>query len=235
MSNQSYDFDLSVGIKELLDADSAAKVESQVKQQKQRMEEPIEIKMELDIGDAKKQIKDLQKEMTVAANNIKKIQNKKKELGKSDYIDAARYYSILDGNQRKIDQIISQLKSQGIAARAATKEYKELQSVLEEIGYVEKKKKTSNPRKKATSEVKQQTEAEREHVAAVEAAAEETKQIEKATKKATAEIERQTDAREKQIRTIEQVTSELEEERKKLKEIEDQQEKNDADRKKFER
>lgn len=235
MSNQSYDFDLSVGIKELLDADSAAKVESQVKQQKQRMEEPIEIKMELDIGDAKKQIKDLQKEMTVAANNIKKIQNKKKELGKSDYIDAARYYSILDGNQRKIDQTISQLKSQGIAVRATTREYKELQSVLEEIGYVEKKKKTSNPRKKATSEVKQQTEAEREHVAAVEAAAEETKQIEKATKKATAEIERQTDAREKQIRTIEQVTSELEEERKKLKEIEDQQEKNDADRKKFER
>ena len=235
MSNQSYDFDLSVGIKELLDADSAAKVESQVKQQKQRMEEPIEIKMELDIGDAKKQIKDLQKEMTVAANNIKKIQNKKKELSKSDYTDAARYYSILDDNQRKIDQIISQLKSQDVAVRATTKEYKELQSVLEEIGYVEKKKKTSNPRKKATSEVKQQTEAEREHVAAVEAAAEETKQIEKATKKATAEIERQTDAREKQIRTIEQVTSELEEERKKLKEIEDQQEKNDADRKKFER
>lgn len=235
MSNQSYDFDLSVGIKELLDADSAAKVESQVKQQKQRMEEPIEIKMELDIGDAKKQIKDLQKEMTVAANNIKKIQNKKKGLDKSDYIDAARYYSILDGNQRKIDQIISQLKSQGVAVRATTQEYKELQSVLEEIGYVEKKKKTSNPRKKATSEVKQQTEAEREHVAAIEAAAEETKQIEKATKKATAEIERQTDAREKQIRTIEQVTSELEEERKKLKEIEDQQKKNDADRKKFER
>ena len=235
MSNQSYDFDLSVGIKELLDADSAAKVESQVKQQKQRMEEPIEIKMELDIGDAKKQIKDLQKEMTVAANNIKKIQNKKKELSKSDYTDAARYYSILDDNQRKIDQIISQLKSQGVAVRATTQEYKKLQSVLEEIGYVEKKKKTSNPRKKATSEVKQQTEAEREHVAAVEAAAEETKQIEKATKKATAEIERQTDAREKQIRTIEQVTSELEEERKKLKEIEDQQNKNDADRKKFER
>lgn len=235
MSNQSYDFDLSVGIKELLDADSAAKVESQVKQQKQRMEEPIEIKMELDIGDAKKQIKDLQKEMTVAANNIKKIQNKKKELSKSDYTDAARYYSILDDNQRKIDQVISQLKSQGVAVRATTREYKKLQSVLEEIGYVEKKKKTSNPRKKATSEVKQQTEAEREHVAAVEAAAEETKQIEKATKKATAEIERQTDAREKQIRTIEQVTSELEEERKKLKEIEDQQEKNDADREKFER
>lgn len=235
MSNQSYDFDLSVGIKELLDADSAAKVESQVKQQKQRMEEPIEIKMELDIGDAKKQIKDLQKEMTVAANNIKKIQNKKKELSKSDYTDAARYYSILDDNQRKIDQVISQLKSQGVAVRATTWEYKKLQSVLEEIGYVEKKKKTSNPRKKATSEVKQQTEAEQEHVAAVEAAAEETKQIEKATKKATAEIERQTDAREKQIRTIEQVTSELEEERKKLKEIEDQQEKNDADREKFER
>lgn len=235
MSNQSYDFDLSVGIKEVFDPNYAAKVESQVKQHKQRMEEPIEIKMELDIGDAKKQIKDLQKEMTVAANNIKKIQNKKKELGKSDYTDAARYYSILDDNQRKIDQIISQLKSQGVAVRATTQEYKELQSVLEEIGYVEKKKKTSNPRKKATSEVKQQTEAEREHVAAVEAAAEETKQIEKATKKATAEIERQTDAREKQIRTIEQVTSELEEERKKLKEIEDQQEKNDADRKKFER
>lgn len=235
MGNQSYDFDLSVGIKEVLDPDCAAKVESQVKQHKQRMEEPIEIKMKLDVGDAKKQIKDLQKEMTVAANNIKKIQNKKKGLGKSDYTDAARYYSVLDGNQRKIDQIISQLKSQGVAVRATTREYKELQSVLEEIGYVEKKKKTSNPRKKATSEVKQQTEAEREHVAAVEAAAEETKQIEKATKKATAEIERQTDAREKQIRTIEQVTSELEEERKKLKEIEDQQEKNDADRKKFER
>lgn len=66
------------------------------------MEEPIEIKMELDIGDAKKQIKDFQKEMTVAANNIKKIQNKKKRLGKSDYTDAARYYSILDDNQRKI-------------------------------------------------------------------------------------------------------------------------------------
>jgi len=235
MSNQSYDFDLSVGIKEVLDPNYAAKVESQVEEHKRRMEEPIEIKMELDIGDAKKQIKDLQKEMTVAANNIKKIQNKKKRLGKSDYTDAARYYSILDDNQRKIDQIISQLKSQGVAVRATTQEYKKLQSVLEEIGYVEKKKKTSNPRKKATSEVKQQTEAEREHVAAVEAAAEETKQIEKATKKATAEIERQTDAREKQIRTIEQVTSELEEERKKLKEIEDQQEKNDADRKKFER
>jgi TP901 family phage tail tape measure protein len=235
MSNQSYDFDLSVGIKEVLDPKNAAKVESQVEEHKRRMEGPIEIKMELDIGDAKKQIKDLQKEMTVAANNIKKIQNKKKRLGKSDYTDAARYYSILDGNQRKIDQIISQLKSQGVAVRATTQEYKKLQSVLEEIGYVEKKKKTSNPRKKATSEVKQQTEAEREHVAAVEAAAEETKQIEKATKKATAEIERQTDAREKQIRTIEQVTSELEEERKKLKEIEDQQEKNDADREKFER
>ena len=235
MSNQSYDFDLSVGIKEVLDPKNAAKVESQVEEHKRRMERPIEIKMELDIGDAKKQIKDLQKEMTVAANNIKKIQNKKKRLSKSDYTDAARYYSILDDNQRKIDQIISQLKSQDVAVRATTKEYKELQSVLEEIGYVEKKKKTSNPRKKATSEVKQQTEAEREHVAAVEAAAEETKQIEKATKKATAEIERQTDAREKQIRTIEQVTSELEEERKKLKEIEDQQEKNDADRKKFER
>jgi TP901 family phage tail tape measure protein len=233
MSNQSYDFDLSVGIKELLDADSAAKVESQVKQQKQRMEEPIEIKMELDIGDAKKQIKDLQKEMTVAANNIKKIQNKKNELSKSDYTDAARYYGILDDNQRKIDQIISQLKSQGVAVRATTQEYKKLQSVLEEIGYVEKKKKTSNPRKKATSEVKQQTEAEREHVAAVEAAAEETKQIEKATKKATAEIERQTDAREKQIRTIEQVTSELEEERKKLKEIEDQQTINEEARRRF--
>lgn len=235
MSNQSYDFDLSVGIKEVLDPNYAAKAERQVEEHKRRMEEPIEIKMELDIGDAKKQIKDLQKEMTVAANNIKKIQNKKKRLGKSDYTDAARYYSILDDNQRKIDQIISQLKSQGVAVRATTQEYKKLQSVLEEIGYVEKKKKTSNPRKKATSEVKQQTEAEREHVAAVEAAAEETKQIEKATKKATAEIERQTDAREKQIRTIEQVTSELEEERKKLKEIEDQQEKNDADREKFER
>ena len=235
MSNQSYDFDLSVGIKEVLDPNYAAKVESQVEEHKRRMEEPIEIKMELDIGDAKKQIKDLQKEMTVAANNIKKIQSKKKRLCKSDYTDAARYYSILDGNQRKIDQIISQLKSQGVAVRATTQEYKELQSVLEEIGYVEKKKKTSTPRKKATSEVKQQTEAERGHVAAVEAAVEETKQIEKATKKATAEIERQTDAREKQIRTIEQVTSELEEERKKLKEIEDQQEKNDADRKKFER
>ena len=132
MGNQSYDFDLSVGIKEVLDPDYAAKAESQVKQHKQRMEEPIEIKMKLDVGDAKKQIKDLQKEMTVASNNIKKIQNKKKRLGKSDYTDAARYYSVLDGNQKKIDQIISQLKSQGVAVRATTREYKELQSVLEE-------------------------------------------------------------------------------------------------------
>lgn len=209
MSNQSYDFNLSVGIQEILDTDSAAKVESQVQKQKQRMEEPVEIKVELNIGDAKAQIKELQKEMTVAANNIQKIKNKKRGLGKSDYNDIAKYNDLLDSNQRKIDGIVAQLKSQGVAVRTTTKEYKALQSVLEEIGYVEKKKKTSAPRKNATSEVKQQTEAEKQHTKAAESAAEAIQKITDVSKQqadasmaAAQAADKQTDALKKQEKAI---------------------------------
>ena len=194
MSNQSYDFNLSVGIQEILDADSAARVESQVEKQKQRMEEPVEIKVELNIGDAKKQIKELQKEMTVAANNIKKIQSKKKGLGKSDYNDIAKYNSLLDSNQRKIDVIVGQLKSQGETVRSTTKEYKELQAALEDIGYVEKKKKTSAPRKQATSEVKKQTEAEKEHTKIAKDAVEATNDIIDASKEQAKSMQKDADA-----------------------------------------
>ena len=38
-----YEFDLSVGIQEVLDADAAKKVESQMEAQRARFEEPIEI------------------------------------------------------------------------------------------------------------------------------------------------------------------------------------------------
>ena len=164
MSNQSYDFNLSVGISELLDMDSAAKVESQVEQQKKRMEKPVEIKVNVDIGEAKQRIQELQKSMTIAANNIKKIRDKKSGLVKADYDALSRYNDALKDGQREINSLNEQLNLQGVKVKNNTKAYRELQDVLEEIGYVEKKKKTSAPRKQATSEVKKQTEAEKERV-----------------------------------------------------------------------
>ena len=49
-----YEFDLSVGIKEVLDADSAKKVESQIEDQKKRIEEPVEINVDVDSNAIKK-------------------------------------------------------------------------------------------------------------------------------------------------------------------------------------
>lgn len=233
MSNQSYDFNLSVGIKELLDADSAAKVESQIKQQKERIEEPVEIKVALDVGDARQQIKELQKEMTIAANNIKKLKNKKSGLSKEDYNAIARHNSVLDDNQRKINAIIDQLKAQGSTVRSTTKEYKELQAVLEDIGYVEKKKKTTTPRKQATSEVKQQIEAEKEHAQVAADVVQQTKNTEKAMKDAASQTKQQVDANKQYVRSLQDVQAELESERKKLKEIEGQQRRNDAAHERF--
>lgn len=49
-----YEFDLSVGIKEVLDADSAKKVEGQIEEQKKKLEEPVEIKVDVDSSAIKK-------------------------------------------------------------------------------------------------------------------------------------------------------------------------------------
>lgn len=156
--NQSYDFNLSVGITELLDMDSAAKVEDQIKKQKQKIEEPVEIKVELEVGPAKKQIKDLQKEMKAAALELKKL--KGKQINATNAQLYSTHHDTIKRNQREIDGIVAQLKKQGVAVSTVTKEYRELQEVLVDIGLAEekvnKKRKPANADKPATKRVKKQ-------------------------------------------------------------------------------
>ena len=180
---QSYDFNLSVGITELLDADSAAKVEGQIEKHKQKLEQPVEIKVQLNVQDAKARIKELQAHMTGVARAMQKITNKKGGFSTVDYDNIAKYHGTLQRDQREIDNITRQLKEQGVTVRNNTKEYKALQAVLEDIGYVEKKKKTTSPRKNAASEVKKQTAAEKEHIKSVEESAEAAEAQAKAGKK----------------------------------------------------
>lgn len=180
---QSYDFNLSVGITELLDADSAAKVESQIEKHKQKLEQPVEIKVQLNVQDAKARIKELQANMTSVARAMQKITNKKGTLGKADYDNIAKHHGTLQRDQREIDNLTKQLKEQGVTVRNNTKEYKALQAVLEDIGYVEKKKKTTSPRKNAASEVKKQTTAEKEHIQSIEESTEAAEAQAKASKK----------------------------------------------------
>lgn len=155
----------------------------------------------LDVKKAKKRIKELQASMTNAANQIKNITGKKQGLGKTDYDNISRYNDVLKRNQREIDGIIDRLKQQGVVVRNTTKQYKELQGVLEDIGYVEKKKKTSTPTKRATSEMKKQTKVAKEQAEASGDAVKSAEQLASAAKEqaksmdaATAAIERQTSA-----------------------------------------
>lgn len=141
-----------------------------------------------DIADAlidekaiRRRIKDLQKSSENAARQMKRTIEK----GMSpDYgANIARYDGTIRRNARDIEALTNQLREQGIVVRNNTKAYKDLQAALEDIGYVEKKQKSSAPRKNAASEVKKQTDAEKEHIKTVketaDAAADQAKAAQK--------------------------------------------------------
>ena len=94
-----YEFDLSVGIKEVLDADAAQKVESQVEAQRARFEEPIEL--QLNINDAKKRFKELEKE----AKKVKKSLDK--ALSSKDFDGISRYTKQMSNVQREQKELLS--------------------------------------------------------------------------------------------------------------------------------
>lgn len=132
----------------------------------------------------KQRIKDLQKSSANAARQMKRTMEKGMN---PDYgANIARYDGTIKRNARDIEALTNQLREQGIVVKNNTKAYKELQAALEDIGYVEKKQKSSAPRKNAASEVKKQTDAEKEHIKTVEetadAAADQAKAAQKTKK-----------------------------------------------------
>lgn len=134
----------------------------------------------LDVKAIKDRIKELQTSAANAAVQMKKVVDKGLN---ADYgANVARYDGTIKRNQREIEALTNQLKAQGVVVKNNTKSYRELHAALEEIGYVEKKKKTSSPRKNAAAEVKQQTAAEKEHIKSVEESVEATETQAKAAK-----------------------------------------------------
>lgn len=94
-----YEFDLSVGIKEVLDADSAKKVESQIEAQKKKFEEPIELK--LSISDAKKRFSELEKE-------TKKIQKSlDRALSTRNFDSISKYTKQMSNIQKEQNELLS--------------------------------------------------------------------------------------------------------------------------------
>ena len=106
-NNSSYDFDLSVSIKQVLDADSAKQVEKQVEKTRKKLEEPIKLKV--NTTDVQKTIERLQTQLT----NLKsaKTANKQGLAGLSVDTDLEAISGILDQDKR-IDAQIKNTESE---------------------------------------------------------------------------------------------------------------------------
>lgn len=92
-----YEFDLSVGIQEVLDADSAKKVESQIEKQKQKFEEPIELK--LSVSDAKKRLQELEKEARKTQRALTKA------TSAQNFNDIAKHTRVLANIQKEQEEL----------------------------------------------------------------------------------------------------------------------------------
>lgn len=93
-----YEFDLSVGISEVLDADSAKKVNKQVSEQKKKLEEPIELT--LSINDAKKRFQELESEAQKLQRSLKKA------VSAQNFGDISKYTKQMENIQREQEELL---------------------------------------------------------------------------------------------------------------------------------
>ena len=228
-----YEFDLSVGIKEVLDADSAKKVESQIEAQKKKFEEPIELT--LNISDAQKRFKELEKE-------AKKVQKSlDKALSAKNFDGISKYTKQMSNIQKEQNELLSIIGEQ-------TKVITQQTDAIKTVEAAEKRRKKTVDNITAATEdtvaaIKEQAEAINQ-VAKAEAKLKRTRKSKSSTKKDTKIIDDVTQVTEQtaksqenvaktKLRTQSQVNAELDKELQKLKEIEAQQAKNDAARERF--
>lgn len=225
-----YEFDLSVGIQEVLDADSAAKVESQIESQKKRLEEPIELT--LSISDAKKRFKELEKE-------TKKVQKSlNKALSSKDFDGISQYTKQMSNIQKEQQELLSIIGEQTKAITGQSNAVKTVEATEK------RRKKTVDNITAATEDtiavIKEQAEAINQ-VAKAEAKLKRARKTKTSTTKnavttqdAIKASEQVTAAQEKasktKLRTQAQINAELDKELQKLKEIEAQEKRNDAAR-----
>lgn len=219
MSNSQYDFDLSVSIKQVLDADSASQVEQQIEKQRKKLEEPIKIK--LDTKTAKSQIEKItgeMKDLSTAQGAIQKDLQKAMSDGDTELVrslskDLDKVDDQLKQREARLKSINKELRSRKDEMKAERGKSRKLSAEEKEIDKLIvtsalKRKIKPKDVSAETAEVKKNTDALKENTDAAKRNAE-----------AKIQSHKQGD--------IQSISAALEKEKKSLKEIEEQQKHND--------
>lgn len=133
MGKQEYDFNLSVGISEILDKDSANEVERQVTRQKARMEEPVEIKLSVDeaLGEYQRLEKRL-KGLTQKLNSA---------TAKADWSSISFIARDISFVETKMKSLARELQEQGVELQKNARLSKDIADSADKVGKGLKKEK----------------------------------------------------------------------------------------------
>ena len=226
MANQQYDFDLSVSISQVLDADSQQKVEKQITKNKKKLEEPVKIKV--NVTEAEKKIKRLTEELE--ALQSAKVSNKSRLSGLSLENDLEEVSRILDEDKsidgqikraetemsnirRDLNAYKKELKAERNGSRKLSDEEKTIDRILEASKKPKPKKATSDTGDAA--KVKEETKANDELAASVDKVTKAKEESSKATSKVDT-----VDATKKQVKANEELADSYEKVEKAKKSVE---------------
>lgn len=200
-----YEFDLSVGIKEVLDADSAKQVESKIKKQKAELEKPIEINVNSE--KAEKRLKDLTRAAKQVKNDLQEAISSKQSF--EEISKLVSKYNLL---KKQIKDVTPEVNKNNASLKESNQILKDTKKIVDQLT-VSQEKLNKTRKTKTTNSTKIETKNAKELVNATEDV-----------------IQTQEKASKAKLRTQSQVNAELDKELQKLKEIEAQQAKNEAAR-----